>query len=695
MKYGIWKCAQPEAQDVNALVSGGFPPLAAMVLAGRGLKDAKKAQDFLCCSGALPDPFAMTDMDKAAGRVRKALVSHEKIAVFGDYDVDGITATCLLTDFLRGLGADCICYIPGRLEEGYGLNPIALRQLAAEQVKLIITVDCGITATEEADLCRELGMDLVITDHHECKDSLPQAVAVVDPHRPDDGYPHQNLSGVAVAFKLACALSGDTEAVLDSYADMVCLGTVADVIPLVGENRVFVSRGLQSLSSTRRPGLAALIEECGCAKNDISASTIGFMLAPRINAAGRMGAADLAADLLQESDPARAEELARQLCDLNRERQAVEQSICADAIAQIERLRPEERNALVLSSEEWHQGVVGIVASRLSEKYAAPSFMIHLKDGSGKGSCRSYGGFNLFSALESCSDLLDGFGGHELAAGFTIPEENIDTFRQRMNRFVKAASGGERAVSCLEVDAAISNPADMTLEQVDHLAQLEPYGSGNPRPVFALLGATVDSVQAVGQGKHLKLRLSKGPSRFDAIFFSMPEAAAQLEPGCRVDAAFYLQANTFRGTTTLQLQLVDLRPSLTPSRHEAESMDLLHRLTGDLPLTAQETARLMISRDQFAAFWRILDRHLKQGKLETDLLPYLRSLAAQVGGCDSFLRAALALTVFQERGLISLSRQEDRVTLCLNPIQGKVDLYASPCLRRLRGGAEVKRGDSQ
>ena len=235
----------------------------------------------------------------------------------------------------------------------------------------------------------------------------------------------------------------------------------------------------------------------------------------------------------------------------------------------------------------------------------------------------------------------------------------------------------------------------MTLEQVDHLAQLEPYGSGNPRPVFALLGATVDSVQAVGQGKHLKLRLSKGPSRFDAIFFSMPEAAAQLESGCRVDAAFYLQANTFRGTTTLQLQLVDLRPSLTPSRHEAESLDLLHRLTGEQPLTAQETARLMISRDQFAAFWRILDRHLKQGKLETDLLPYLRSLAAQVGGCDSFLRAALALTVFQERGLISLSRQGDRVTLCLNPIQGKVDLYASPCLRRLRGGAEVKRGDSQ
>ena len=432
------------------------------------------------------------------------------------------------------------------------------------------------------------------------------------------------------------------------------------------------------------------MKEAGLLGKPITSIQIGFVLSPRINAAGRMGAADLAADLLQETDPAKAEELARQLCDLNRERQAVEQAICADAIAQIEKLRPEERNALVLSSEEWHQGVVGIVASRLSEKYAAPSFMIHLKDGSGKGSCRSYGGFNLFAALESCADLLDGFGGHELAAGFTIPEENIAAFRQRMNRCVKAASGGERAVSCLEVDAAISNPADMTLEQVDQLSQLEPYGAGNPRPVFALLGATVDSVQSVGQGKHLKLRLSKGPSRFDAIFFSMPEAEAHLEPGCRVDAAFYLQANTFRGNTTLQLQLVDLRPSLTPSRHEAESLALLHRLTEGGHLTAQETARLMISRDQFAAFWRVLERHLKQGKLETELLPYLRTLAAQAGGCDSFLRAGLALTVFQERGLISLTLQDERLTLCLNPVQGKVDLNASPYLLRLRGGAETK-----
>ena len=291
MKYGIWNVAEPEVSAVNNLVSGGYAPLAAMVLASRGIQTASQADSYLDCNAPLPDPFLMTDMDLAAGRVGLAMTRGEKIAVFGDYDVDGITATCLLTDFLRRYGADCVSYIPGRLEEGYGLNPIAIHQLHEEGVKLIITVDCGITAVAEAELCRELGIDLVITDHHECKDVLPEAAAVVDPHRPDGGYPHKNLSGVGVAFKLAAALSGDQEAVLRDYADMVCLGTVADVMPLQGENRVFVSRGLELLSRTTRPGIAALMAESGCDPKSVSASSIGFMLAPRINAAGQIGRA--------------------------------------------------------------------------------------------------------------------------------------------------------------------------------------------------------------------------------------------------------------------------------------------------------------------------------------------------------------------------------------------------------------------
>ena len=362
----------------------------------------------------------------------------------------------------------------------------------------------------------------------------------------------------------------------------------------------------------------------------------------------------------------------------------MEQAICADAVEKIGRLPAEDRSALVLSSEDWHQGVVGIVASRLSEKYACPSFMIHLKDGVGKGSCRSYGGFNLFAALESCADLLEGFGGHELAAGFTISQENIDAFRARMNRYVRSASGGEPAVSSLDVDAAIACPGEVTLAEAEQLEQLEPYGAGNPRPVFALLGATVDTVQPVGQGRHLKFRLSKGTCRFDAIFFSVTEAECGVRAGTRVDAAFYLQANTFRGNTTLQLQLIDIRPSLTPSRHEAADLDLLRRLLADGSLTY---TYIYSPSGLPEPVCRLLDGTgppAPPGKGGGGA-PAAAAAAGFPGRRgESFLRAGLALAVFSERGLLSLSRQGDRVTLALNPVQGKVDLFACPYLSRLR-----------
>ena len=546
----------------------------------------------------------------------------------------------------------------------------------------------GITGNDEVDYAASIGMDVVVTDHHECKETLPNAVAVVDPHRADCPYPFKHLAGVGVALKLVLALGGESRenALFSRYCGLAAIGTVADVMRMEGENRTIVSVGLESLDHTDFVGIHALLRAAGLTESPVTSIQIGFVLSPRLNAAGRMGEADLAVKLLEESDPARAEEYARELCELNRERQRVEQEICADAVAQIEKMRAEDRNALVLSSEDWHQGVVGIVASRLSEKFAAPSFMIHLKDGIGKGSCRSFGGINLFAALEACSDLLCGFGGHELAAGFTIPEENIETFRTRMNRYVRSVSGGEKPVSSLDVDAAVTNLNDLTLEQVELLTQLEPYGAGNPRPVLALLGVTVDSAQSVGQGKHLKLRLSKGPNHFDAIFFSVPEGAEEIAAGTRVDAAFYLQANTFRGNTSLQLQLVDLRRSLTPSRNESDALALVQRAVAGEALTAQECTRLLASREQFVALWRVLDHDLKQGKLDTERLPYLRTLAATAGGCESFLRAAFALEVFAERGLISLTARGERMTLCLNPVREKVELFDSPYLARLRNG---------
>ena len=696
MKFKRWNIAAPAPQDVDALRSAGYPYLLSLVLAGRGISTVEEAALFLDHDRSLTtSPMLMKDMDRAVERIQQAIMDGETIAVFGDYDVDGITSTVLLMDYLKSCGVRCLRYIPRRIEDGYGLSCEAIKSLHDQGASLMITVDCGITGNEEVAYANSLGMDVVVTDHHECKEHLPDAVAVVDPHRPDCNYPFKHLAGVGVALKLVLALGGENreEALFARYCTLAAIGTVADVMRMEGENRTIVSCGLDALPHTDFVGIHALLKEAGLLGKPITSIQIGFVLSPRINAAGRMGEADLAADLLETDDPARAEQLAIALCDLNRERQMVEQDICADAISQIEHLRSEDRNALVLSSEHWHQGVVGIVASRLSEKYSCPSFMIHLKDGTGKGSCRSYGGFNLFAALEACADLLDGFGGHELAAGFTIPEENIEPFRTRMNRYVRSASGGEKPVSSLEVDAAILAPGEVTLSQVEHLELLEPYGAGNPRPVFALLGATVDSVQSVGQGRHLKLRLSKGTCRFDAIFFSTTERECGVYPTMRVDAAFYLQANTFRGNTTLQLQLVDIRSSLTPSRHEAEAMDLIGRLVDGEPLTRQECARLRCGRDFFAACWVALERRLRQGKAEVETLPYLRALSNRIGGTESFLRAALALEVFRERGLITMQRRGDEMTLCLCAPQGKVDLFASPYLTRLHGTKPTYRGE--
>ena len=529
---------------VNALVGCGYSPLTSMVLSSRGIRNQQEANQYLSCTAPLPDPFLMTDMDLAAGRVALALAREEKIAVFGDYDVDGITATCLLTSFLRSLGGNITSYIPGRLEEGYGLNPIAIRQLHSEGIRLIITVDCGITAVAEAQMCRELGIDLVITDHHECKETLPEAVAVVDPHRPDGGYPHKNLSGVGVAFKLAAALCGIQEEVLEHYADMVCLGTVADVMLLQGENRVFVERGLQSLRNTRRPGIAALMAECGCAPEALSASSIGFMLAPRINAAGRMGQIELAIELFLTDDPNRAEEVAKALCDLNRQRQAVESDIYNQAISMLPQGQVPE--AIVLADESWHQGVVGIVASRIAEEFCCPAFLICLDGEHGKASSRSHGGFNLFSSLTTLAPLLESYGGHELAAGFTITRSNIPEFRRQISQLAAGYYSDDTPRTCLDVDCAVP-PELLTLSGIDSLNVLEPCGNGCPKPVLMMSDLTIERICMVGAGRHMRLRLRRGRYIFNAIYFSATPESTSIAQGDLVDIVFIPQVNEFRG----------------------------------------------------------------------------------------------------------------------------------------------------
>ena len=521
MKYGTWAISGPKNDaEVEALRQAGFSPITAAVLCSRGYHTPEQAREFLSCGCALSDPFALLDMEPAVARVQRALDTKEHICVFGDYDVDGITATCLMTEFLRERGGNVTSYIPARLEEGYGLNEIAIRSLLEAGVRLIVTVDCGITANKEAELCRALGIDLVVTDHHECKTTLPAAIAVVDPHRPDqpDNAQH-DLAGVGVAFKLAAAISGDQTSLLDRFADLLCLGTVADVMPLTGENRAMVARGLKALAKPKRVGIAALMAECGAGRQPVTAGTIGYTLAPRINAAGRMGQVNVATELFLTHDAMRAAELAQQLCRLNRHRQEVESEIYQDAVAMLS--HGKAPSAIVLSDEKWHQGVVGIVASRLAEEYSCPAFLICLDGDKGKASSRSYGGFNLFGALQALSPLLESYGGHELAAGFTIRRDQIAPFRAEICRRAEEFFRSDACSTALHVDCEIP-PQLLTLRNVEALDELEPCGAGCPRPVLCMRGLTISELSEVGGGKHLRLRLSRGRDSFQAIFLHRP-----------------------------------------------------------------------------------------------------------------------------------------------------------------------------
>ena len=666
--------SQLEAGAVNALVGSGYAPLAAMVLASRGIGDDRQARAYLDCNAPLLDPFLMTDMDKAAGRVGLAMSRGEKIAVFGDYDVDGITATCLLTDFLRRHGADVVSYIPGRLEEGYGLNPIAIHQLHAEGVKLIVTVDCGITAVSEAELCKQLGIDLVITDHHECKQTLPAAIAVVDPHRCDGGYPHKNLSGVGVAFKLASALCGSQETVLEEYADMVCLGTVADVMPLQGENRVFVARGLESLAHTKRPGIAALMAECGCAPETVSASSIGFMLAPRINAAGRMGQIDLAVELFLTDDPDKAAEAARGLCELNRQRQAVESEIYRQAVSMLPMGKPPE--AIVLADESWHQGVVGIVASRIAEEYACPTFLICLDGEHGKASSRSHGGFNLFASLSALSPLLESYGGHELAAGFTISRANIPEFRRQICALAAQYYTDDVPRTVLDVDCAVS-PELLTLHNVDSLQMLEPCGNGCPKPVLMMKNLTIDRISMVGGGRHMRLRLCSGHTYLNAIYFSANPQTVSIQPGDLVDVAFTPQVNEFRGTRTVQMNVIDIRPSCN-AECLPDAAPYRDMQRGNL--TSGEAAALLPDRKMLALVWRYLDA---ANPVQESPMCLCRKIVRWSGKPLNLGQMLTCLDIFRDVGLLTVQRQHKYVSIRLTPGEGKADLSRSQTMQRL------------
>ena len=684
MKYKQWNVAPFQPEHRAALEGAGLPSVLSSVLAARGVETPEQARALLDGSGQeLWPPQQMKDMDRASARLSQALEVGETIAVYGDYDVDGITSTCLLTDFLTRQGGRVIPYIPDRMEEGYGLNRDAVTALKEQGVTLIVTVDCGITAVDEVDWANQLGVDVIITDHHECKQRLPAAVAVVDPHRPDCPYPFKGLAGVGVALKLAMAVSSAPQAVLEEYADLAAVGTVADVMPMTGENRTIVRLGLEELNHPRRLGLALLIREAGLADKPITSVSIGYTLAPRINASGRMGCAGLAVELLLTQDSVRGAQLAQQLCELNRERQSIEGDIFQQCVDQLE--RAPQSGAVLLADPNWHQGVVGIVASRLSERYSCPAFMVCLsEDGMGKGSCRSWGNINLFQLLSGCSDLLEGFGGHALAAGFTVRAEHIPELTQRLKAAAALAAEEGESASVLDIDACVQ-PQELTVEAIESLERLEPCGTGNPRPVLMLTGATVQTMTQVGRGRHLKLRLEARGVVLDAIFFSADGAELGLTPGCRVDVAFYPQINEFRSLRSVQLQVIDLRPALT--RAQAERA-VYEKYCQGSQLTAQEARTLLPNRAEFVALWRYLQRQCAGRPFMEDTAARIaRGAARDLGQRETLTHTLLCLDVFAERGLIQLRRRCDSLSISINPVEGKVDLEASPILRRLKQSA--------
>lgn len=552
-------------EDIESIAQGlHIPPVFVTILMNRGIKTDDMMPFLKKSMQSIINPMEMTDMDKAAERIKRAIDENEKIVVYGDYDVDGITSTALLYDFLISAGAEAEYYIPDRKGEGYGINIMAVNKLIKQGAKLMITVDCGITAIGEVEFAVLQGMDVIITDHHTCKERIPTAaVAIVNPKR-DEEYLCRELAGVGVAFKLTLAaamkLGIKTIDVFNKYIDLAAIGTVADVVPLTGENRVIVDRGLKSLRKTKRLGIKALLERCGIRRESINTASIAFAIAPRLNASGRLGRAETGVRLLLSKDPAEAAEIAAELDEQNKERQLTEQKIFDEAM-EIIAGDPNfsKKKVIVLAKEGWHHGVIGIVASRICEKFYRPCILISYSNGIGKGSGRSIDGFDLFNALSACEDCLTQFGGHKIAAGLTINISDLDRFIEKINKYADENLKESDMIPKVKIDCAVSERS-ITLNSAELLSRLEPFGTGNEKPVFLLSGAVIAYISAVGADrKHLRLSIQKNGRQINCIGFYMGEFAKVFHQGDMIKLAFHMDINNYQNNRTVQLILKDIK----------------------------------------------------------------------------------------------------------------------------------------
>ena len=664
-----YKAVLAAQQKENALLAG--------ILAARGITDPAEALTLLAGEEELSDPALLTDMDAACQRIWQAIDNGETIAVFGDYDVDGVTATALLYQHLKGMGATVKCMLPSREGDGYGLSKNAIQSMHNKGCTLIVTVDNGISAVEEADFAASLGMDLIITDHHLPPETLPKAVAVVDPRREDDHSPFKGLCGAGVAFKLCAALDGcPPEEMLDYCGDLAAVGTVADVMPLTGENRTLVRSGLHQLQNTDRPGLEALLEEVGLTGKPVTAENVSYAIAPRINAAGRMDSAVTALQLVLCEDPDRAEELARKLNEINARRQEIELQIfkAAQELLEQEPERLEDR-VMLLWGRDWHPGVIGIVASRLVERTGRPVIVVTVDEhGECKGSGRSVQGFNLHDCIGSCADLLIRYGGHAMAAGLSVREENLPALRRRLNEWAARECPVLHATP-LECDLSIHLDR-VTVESVRRLDQLAPYGAENPTPVFLLQNAVVDGVYPVSDGRHSRLRLRQGNASVYAVWFGMHPEQLPYTTGDVVDAALNLSVYDSPRGAQLSGRILDLHPAGLGSKL-AEQAALVAALRRGTPLTAEQKALITPDRSHMITVYRELQARRWHAE---DLQPLCAKLGEENTG-----KTLVAVTALEQVGLIAAVEKGGAKYLELVPAQGKKNLADAPVLKCLEG----------
>ncbi len=682
-KKKIWSVADTRenptlAKDLQVL------PATARLLEARGISDAETARRFLAKeTERLHDPFLMADMDRAVSRIRRALEGGESIVVYGDYDVDGVTAVTVLYSYLASHTERVRYYIPNRIGEGYGINGDALRGFADDGVSLMITVDTGITAIEEIASAKAFGLDTVITDHHECRSELPPAEAVVNPRRPDCPYPFKELAGVGVAFKLVCALEVSltggslydaVKTAAARFGDIVSIGTIADVMPLIDENRIIVSYGLKKLEVPSCPGLRALMQASGVMtqepddswiiKKKITSSLVGFTLAPRINAAGRIANAGMAVELFLTKDEARAAHLANELCEINRRRQAEENTIIEQAMAKIAEQCDPDDYVIVLDDDHWHHGVIGIVCSRLTERYNLPAILVSFEGieegGAGKGSGRSVKGLNLVEALAACSDQLTKYGGHELAAGLSVERAKLGEFRRAINAYAAGMLADRELTRTVDIDL-ILQPWEISMRLAEELYLLEPFGVANAQPVFETDRLTIAEITPLAAGRHTKLSVRSGSYLMTALCFGMATAELPCRVGDTVDLVYNLDINEFRGRSSVQLLVRDIR------RSEAASA-----------AAASADAAAIPVRDDFARLYLSLKRTGTDAPLDDF------SLAA-ASGMDAATSGRM-LDVLAELQLVRVERSGGRTRVTLLPAARRMNLDDSQIYKQMKLG---------